>query len=448
MAKVFNVEQLRLNNKLLTGNAGGELFYDGVKLAAGSTAVPLTRTITFGDGIRFLDGSTNFASRDLSTNRTVNLMVDDTTIGFNSETHPQLIVKDNSINFNKLTTSVAGAGLTGGNGSALAVVGGSGITIASDEVNVGPLGVVTSMIADDAVTNDKLATITEAGKILGSAVSLGNSSLTTGSSSGLQIAAQGVNITELHANVAGAGLAGGNGFALDVGAGSGVTVDATNVNISVGGVTNDMLAGSIADSKLSTLQTSDKVYGDAIKLEGSTLTVTNNGLHVSGGGITATELATSVAGAGLGGGGGAALFVNGGSGITVAGDNVNIANTGIVNSMIANGTISEGKLAGSIGNDKLSLTYGSGLESVGDAIHVDLASSNPGLEFSSSELQVDSTVVRTLASATQTLAGNYTFSNDVILSSGLTVNGDLEIRGDTTITSSNQVNISISNYIS
>ena len=86
MAKVFNVEQLRLNNKLLTGNSGGELFYDGVKLAAGSTAVPLTRTITFGDGIRFLDGATNFATRDLSTNRTINLQVDDTTIGFNSET--------------------------------------------------------------------------------------------------------------------------------------------------------------------------------------------------------------------------------------------------------------------------------------------------------------------------------------------------------------------------
>ncbi len=443
MAKVFNVEQLRLNNKLLTGNSGGELFYDGVKLAAGSTAVPLTRTITFGDGIRFLDGATNFATRDLSTNRTINLQVDDTTIGFNSETHPQLIVKDNSINFNKITTSVAGAGLTGGNGSALAVVGGSGITVASDEVNIGPLGVVSSMIAIDAVGNDQLNTITEDNKIQGNAVTRADSSLTTGAAGGLKIAAQGVNITQLHANVAGAGLAGGNGFALDVGAGSGITVDATNVNISVGGVTNDMLAGSIDDSKLSTLSTTDKVYGDAIKLDGSTLSVTNNGLHVADGGITATQIATSAAGAGLGGGGGAALFVNGGSGITVAGDNVNIAETGVVNSMIANGTITEGKLAGSIGADKLGLTYGSGLAADGNVINVDLASpaGGPGLEFSSNQLQVDNTVVRTLSSATQTLAGNYTFSNDVILSSGLTINGNLEIRGDTTITQSNEVQI-------
>ena len=111
--------------------------------------------------------------------------------------------------------------------------------------------------------------------------------------------------------------------------------------------------------------------------------------------------------------------------------------------MIANGTISEGKLAGSIGADKLGLTYGSGLAADGNVINVDLASpaGGPGLEFSSSQLQVDSTVVRTLASATQTLAGNYTFSNDVILSSGLTINGNLEIRGDTTITQSNEVQI-------
>ena len=439
MAKVFNVESLRLNNKLLTGNAAGELWYDGTKLAAGSTAVPLTRTLTFGNGIRF---STGNATEDLSTNRTINLLVDDSTIGFNSATpNPQIQVKDGSIGFTKLSDSVAGAGLVGGETDALSVYAGSGIEVADDAVNVKPLGIVTSMLANDAVTNDKLATITEDNKIQGNAVTLDNSSLTTGSSAGLKIAAQGVNKAELHADVAGDGLAGGNNFALDVGAGSGITVDATNVNISVGGVTNDRLAGGIADSKLSTISTADKVYGDAIKLEGSTLTVTNNGLHVSGGGITATELATSVAGNGLDGGGGAALFVNGGSGITSNALGTHISETGVVNSMIANGTITEGKLAGSIGADKLAVTYGSGLEAVGNAVHVDLAASNPGLEFNADKLEVDDTVVRTLASATQTLAGNYTFSNDVILSSGLTINGNLEIRGDTTVTSSNEVQI-------
>ena len=439
MAKVFNVEQLRLNNKLLTGNAGGELFYDGVKLAAGSTAVPLGREITFGNGIRFSTGS---ATEDLSQNRTINLMVDGDTIGFNSATpNAQLFVKDGSIDFNKLSSDVNGPGINGGGGAQLSVSAGSGIKVSNDDVNIDEAGVISSMIADDAVGNNQLATITEDNKIQGNAVTRAGSTLTTGAGGGLQIADEGVDVDQIHSNIGGAGLAGGNGFALDVGAGSGITVDATNVNISVGGVTNGMLEGSIADSKLSTISTTDKVFGDAIKLDGSTLDVTNNGLHVADAGITATQIAAGALGDGLGGGGGASLFVNGGSGITSNADGTHISETGIVNSMIANGTISEGKLAGSIGADKLGLTYGSGLAADGNVINVDLASSDPGLEFSTNKLQVDDTVVRTLSSATQTLAGNYTFSNDVILSSGLTINGNLEIRGDTTITQSNEVQI-------
>ena len=443
MAKIFNVDQLRLGNKLLTGNAGGELFYDGIKLAAGSTAVPLTRTFTFGDGIRFYDGGTNYSSRDLSADRTINLQVDDTTIGFNSATHPQIQVKDNSINFNKLTASVAGAGLTGGNGAALEVVGNSasGIQIASDKVCIKPLGVLNSMLAG-SITDDKLSTITTVGKVQGGAVTLENTSLATGAGKGLMIASQGVGVSEIHAAVAGQGLAGGNGYAIDVGVVSGLAVNASAVGIAPLGVTNAHLAGSIADSKLLTISTADKVYGDAVKLNGTTLSVTSNGLHVNAGGVTSTELATSVAGAGLGGGGGAALFVQSGSGIFVGDDKVHIAETGIVNSMIANGTISEGKLVGGIGADKLSLTYGDGLTISTNDVAVDLHGTRPGLEFDGGKIRVDNTVVRAdSAQGAQLLEGIYTFKEDVVMSSGLTVKGDLEIQGNTTITQSNEVEI-------
>jgi len=439
MAKVFNVEQIRLNNKLLTGNISGELFYDGNKLAAGSTAVPLDREITFGNGIRF---STGNATENLSQDRTINLLVDETTIGFNNETpNAKLHVVNGSIGFAKLNTDVAGPGLDGGTSAQLSVNAGSGIRVSSDNVNIDQSGIISSMIAADAVGNNQLAVITEDNKIQGNAVTRAGSTLTTGSAGGLKIADQGVDVDQLHSNVAGAGLAGGNKFALDVGAGSGITVDATNVNISVGGVSNDMLEGSIADSKLSPISTSGKVLGGAVELDGTTLDVTNDGLHVADGGITATQIAAGALGDGLGGGGGASLFVNGGSGITSNAAGTHISETGIVNTMIANGTISEGKLAGGIGNDKLALTYGSGVAADGNVVNVDLASSDAGLEFSTNKLQVDDTVVRTLSSATQTLAGNYTFSNDVILSSGLTINGNLEIRGDTTITQSNEVQI-------
>ena len=439
MAKVFNVEQLRLNNKLLTGNISGELFYDGNKLAAGSTAVPLEREISFGNGIRFSTGS---ATENLSQDRTINLLLDETTIGFNNETpNAKVQVINGSIGFAKLNTDVAGPGLDGGTSAQLSVNAGSGIRVSNDNVNIDEEGVVSSMIADEAVGNDQLAVITQDNKIQGNAVTRAGNTLTTGDGGGLKIADEGVDVDQLHSNVAGAGLAGGNKFALDVGAGSGITVDATNVNISVGGVTNNMLEGSIADSKLLPISTSGKVLGGAVELDGTTLDVTNDGLHVADGGITATQIAAGALGDGLGGGGGASLFVNGGSGITSNAAGTHISETGIVNTMIANGTISEGKLAGGIGNDKLALTYGSGVAADGDVVNVDLASSDPGLEFSTNKLQVDDTVVRTLSSATQTLAGNYTFSNDVILSSGLTINGNLEIRGDTTITQSNEVQI-------
>lgn len=443
MAKVFNVEQIRLNNKLLTGNSAGELWFDGTKLAAGSTAVPLTRSITFGDGIRFYDASVSLgfsASEDLSANRTVKLVTDDSTIGFSVGTHPQIIVKDGGIGINQISSSIAGAGLEGGGGNALAVTAGSGIEVASDAVNIKPEGVLNSMLSGE-IADGKLNTITTAGKVQGGAVTLEDTSLATGAGAGLKINDQGVNVQHIHTSVAGLGLAGGNGSAIDVGVVSGLAVNSSQVGIAESGVTNSHLFGNISDTKLNTISTSEKVYGDAIKLEGSTLSVTSNGLHVSDGGITATQIATSAAGDGLGGGGGAALFVNAGSGIAVTGDNVNIAETGIVNSMIANGTITEGKLAGSIGADKLNLTAGDGLDLSTNTLSVDLVASNPGLEISSQKLQVDDTVVRADSTANQTLSGTYSFKETVNLLSGLVVDGDLEIRGNTTVTQSNEVQI-------
>ena len=54
MAKVFNVEQIRLSNFLLTGNSAGELWYNDVRLATGGSAVPTTRSIEVLDGLQFI----------------------------------------------------------------------------------------------------------------------------------------------------------------------------------------------------------------------------------------------------------------------------------------------------------------------------------------------------------------------------------------------------------
>jgi len=82
----------------------------------------------------------------------------------------------------------------------------------------------------------------------------------------------------------------------------------------------------------------------SVQADGSTLTVGAGGVKVSDAGITATQLATSVAGDGLAGGAGTALSVNvDGSSIEINSDILRVKAAGITNAM----------LAGSISNDKL-----------------------------------------------------------------------------------------------
>lgn len=60
------------------------------------------------------------------------------------------------------------------------------------------------------------------------------------------------------------------------------------------------------------------------KLDGSTLARASTGLKVADAGITATQIAASVAGAGLAGGAGTALSVNVGNGLKILSDNVEV----------------------------------------------------------------------------------------------------------------------------
>ncbi len=82
----------------------------------------------------------------------------------------------------------------------------------------------------------------------------------------------------------------------------------------------------------------------SVQNDGGTLTVGGAGVKVADAGITATQLATSVAGDGLAGGAGTALSVQvDDSSIEITGDSLNVKELGVTNAM----------LAGSIGNNKL-----------------------------------------------------------------------------------------------
>jgi hypothetical protein len=85
----------------------------------------------------------------------------------------------------------------------------------------------------------------------------------------------------------------------------------------------------------------------AVQVSGSTLEVGTNGVRVANSGITATQIATSVAGAGLSGGGGTALAVIvDDSSIEINVDTLRVKASGITNTMLA-GSIANAKLANS-----------------------------------------------------------------------------------------------------
>ena len=252
----------------------------GLKVSsAGITATELNTSVagnglTGGGGSVLAVGAGNGISV-AADSVTVNLDAATLTVGAGG-----LKVSSAGITATELNTSVAGNGLTGGGGTALAVGAGNGISAAADTISV----------AADATGGANLAKAINV-SANGVAVKVDASTINGNGTNQLYVPAAGITATQLNASVAGAGLTGGAGTALAVGAGNGISVAADSVTIA---------------------------------LDGATLTVGAGGLKVTAAGITATELNTAVAGNGLTGGAGTALAVGAGSGMTVAADAINV----------------------------------------------------------------------------------------------------------------------------
>jgi|TARA_R110001599_G_scaffold261969_3_gene462427 hypothetical protein len=113
------------------------------------------------------------------------------------------------------------------------------------------------------------------------------------------------------------------------------------------GISADSLANSLVDGNGIADFTFNGSAGAtvALDLNGSTLNLASAGVKVADGGITATQLATSVAGAGLAGGGGTVLSVGvDDSSIEINSDALRVKASGVTNAMLG-GSIANAKLA-------------------------------------------------------------------------------------------------------
>lgn len=224
-----------------------------------------------------------------------------------------------------------------------------------------------------------------------------------------------------------------------------------------------------------------KVGGFLLSGSGAGAALYYNNVQLAQGGAAAQSSLVLTAGSGLQGGGDLTanrrFDIGAGSGISVHADDINIDAGGVITSMISDGAVTNAKIpaGAAIEVNKLqysgiNFTYANGLTgslttNLGQTNNVTVtldsntlsaggnntlrvlktsgalsqATSHAGINTfsfdgsSSVQVSVDNTVVRT--SGAQTIAGNKTFSNNVI------VDGNLTVNGTTTAVNSNEVNI-------
>ena len=252
--------------------------------------------------------------------------------------------------------------------------------------------------------------------------------------------------------------------------------DATNLPTTslTGTITNAQLAGSIADSKLNTISTANKVAASALDIDGATATssladadllLVDDGANGTNRKLTASNLKSYV----LGGGSGATfaqINVTGistntfmksttatvGAGLTVGGalDGNGGANISGGETVLSSATVSDltdGRIvtAGSAGalEDDANLTWDGSTLGVGGAIN-----GSNGASITGAETVLSSATVSDLTSGRVVLAGssgavedsaNLTFNGSTLAVNGsitatsnLTVTGDLVVNGNTT----------------
>ena len=156
-------------------------------------------------------------------------------------------------------------------------------------------------------------------------------------------------------------------------------VDGTTIvqtsGLSVGVITKENVSSDLAGGGLVKAAAIDAM---SVNVDNSTLEINTDQVRVKAAGITESHLATSVAGAGLAGGGGTALSVNvDNSSIEINTDTLRIKTAGVTNAMLANSTHTFAGTSGSSTNvalgGTLTIAAGTGITTTGSANTVTVA---------------------------------------------------------------------------
>lgn len=156
--------------------------------------------------------------------------------------------------------------------------------------------ITTVKINDAAVTKDKLATDTAGAGLTGGAgsalaVNPDNSTIEV-SGDTVQVKAAGITATQLAASVAGNGLAGGAGTPLAVNVdNSSIEINSDSLRVKAAGVANSMLAdNAVTPAKIATSVAGNGLAGGngvalSVNVDGSTLEISSDALRVKDNGI-------------------------------------------------------------------------------------------------------------------------------------------------------------------
>jgi len=185
----------------------------------------------------------------------------------------------------------------------------------------------------------------------------------------------------------------------------------------------------------------------SVELDGATLALAAGGISVANAGITATQINTSVAGAGLSGGAGTPLAVNvDDSSIEINTDTLRVKAAGVTNTMLTNSTVVLGSTSVALGATATTLAGltltglkatgsftgsfigdGSGLTGLVSTLNIDGDSGGPGtVDLLTQTLDIAGGTNITTALVGQTITVTL---DDNVTVDDLVVNGDLTVFG-------------------